>query len=267
MKSTLVFDIETVPDVVGLRNIHGWSTDISDNEIVERAIALRRKSVENDFLPPYLQRIVVVGCAFRSENKLTIKALGNLNDPESVLIDTFFKTIGHYLPILVSWNGSNFDLPVLHYRSLIHNIQAPGYWNLGEKNRDFRFNNYIGRYHMRHIDLMDVLAKYNRSAYAPLNELSRLCGFPGKIGRMSGDKVWEVLKKGDIKSVRAYCETDVVNTWLLYCRFCFLRGELDKSSYNLELELVQSTLEAQSGNHWKEYLEEWSRKSALTGKN
>lgn len=27
--------------------------------------------------------------------------------------------------------------------------------------RDFKWSNYIGRYHMRHLDLMDFLAKYN----------------------------------------------------------------------------------------------------------
>ena len=48
--------------------------------------------------------------------------------------------------------------PVLHYRGLRHGVVANKYWDLGEDDREFKWNNYIGRYHMRHLDLMDVLA-------------------------------------------------------------------------------------------------------------
>jgi predicted PolB exonuclease-like 3'-5' exonuclease len=51
----------------------------------------------------------------------------------------------------VSWNGGGFDLPVLHYRGLIHGVAAPRYWDMGEgdyrDSRDFKWNNYISRYH------------------------------------------------------------------------------------------------------------------------
>lgn len=88
--------------------------------------------------------------------------------------------IEKYTPPLVSWNGGGFDLPVLHYRALVNGIAAPRYWNLGQDDRGFKFNNYISRYHMRHIDLMDVLAMYQARANAPLDALAKLCGFPGK---------------------------------------------------------------------------------------
>ncbi len=127
---------------------------------------------------------------------------------------------------------------MLHYRSLIHGVAAPRYWDMGEDDRDFKFNNYIGRYHTRHIDLMDVLAKYNGRANAPLDQLAKLCGFPGKLG-MDGSKVWEAWNQGQADEVRAYCETDVVNTWLVYCRWRFLRGELDAASYQDEIDLVR----------------------------
>ena len=43
---------------------------------------------------------------------------------------------------------------------LIHGIQSPRYWDQGEDDRDFKWNNYISRYHSRHLDLMDLLAMY-----------------------------------------------------------------------------------------------------------
>jgi predicted PolB exonuclease-like 3'-5' exonuclease len=76
----------------------------------------------------------------------------------------------------VSWNGGGFDLPVLHYRGLIHACAAPRYWDMGEGDcrdaRDFKWNNYISRYHTRHLDLMDLLALYQGRGAAPLDELA-----------------------------------------------------------------------------------------------
>ena len=126
----------------------------------------------------------------------------------------------------MSWNGGGFDLPVLHYRALKHGIQAPRYWEKGESDRDFKWNNYLARFHWRHVDLMDVLANFNNRAFAKLDEIAVMLGFPGKLG-MSGAKVWDTYLEGGIKEIRDYCETDVLNTWLVYLRFEYMRGNLD----------------------------------------
>ncbi len=154
-------------------------------------------------------------------------SLGNPDDSEKVLIQAFFDLIEKYTPQLVSWNGSGFDLPVLHYRALINQVHAPRYWEMGESqdsdSREFKWNNYISRYHMRHLDLMDLLVKFNGRANAPLDALAKLCGFPSKMG-MDGSQVWPAFQAGQIADIRRYFETDVVNTYLMYCRYQLLRG-------------------------------------------
>ncbi|MCV4861002.1 3'-5' exonuclease, partial [Escherichia coli] len=84
--------------------------------------------------------------------------------------------------------------------------------------REFKWNNYISRYHMRHLDLMDLLAMYQPRANAPLDAMAKLCGFPGKLG-MDGSAVYGAYRAGQLEEIRRYCETDVMNTYLLYCRF------------------------------------------------
>jgi predicted PolB exonuclease-like 3'-5' exonuclease len=79
------------------------------------------------------------------------------------VIQSFFQAIERHSPQLVSWNGGGFDLPVLNYRGLKHGVVADKYWDLGDggdDDREFKWNNYISRYHMRHLDLMDLLAMY-----------------------------------------------------------------------------------------------------------
>jgi predicted PolB exonuclease-like 3'-5' exonuclease len=257
MTPTLVFDLETIPDIDGLRRLHHWGAEVSDAEVAERAFAARKELTGITFLPHHLQRVAVVGCVFRDDKGFRVRCLGQAEDTEPVLLSSFFKTIERYTPKLISWNGSGFDLPVLHYRTLIHGIAAPRYWDMGEDDKDFRYNNYLSRYHTRHLDLMDVLAKYNGRGNAPLDDLAKLCGFPGKLG-MDGSQVWDAWSNGRANEVRAYCETDVVNTWLVYCRFRLIRGELDQIAYQAEVDLVRSTLQASAEPHWAEYLAAWS---------
>jgi predicted PolB exonuclease-like 3'-5' exonuclease len=106
---------------------------------------------------------------------------------------------------------------------------------------------------------MDVLARYTPRANAPLDELARLCGFPGKLG-MDGAQVWPAWRDGRIGEIRAYCETDVVNTYLLFCRFQLMRGVWSPERYQDEVELVRSSLRAQAEaglEHWAEFLSVW----------
>ena len=118
----------------------------------------RRQATGNDFLPPHLQRVVAVSCVLRSNDGIRVWSLGSPQDAEALVIQRFFDGIEKYKPQLVSWNGSGFDLPVLHYRALIHGIPGCCYWDQGENDREFKFNNYLSRFHARHTDLMDVVA-------------------------------------------------------------------------------------------------------------
>jgi 3'-5' exonuclease len=260
--AVLTFDIETVPDVEGLRRLHGVPAGLSDREVAEMAFQRRRQATGgSDFLPLHLQRVVAIACALRDRHTFTVWSLGEPTDPEAGLIQRFFDGVEKYTPQLVSWNGGGFDLPVLHYRALVHGVQARRYWDLGEDDRDFRYNNYISRYHARHLDLMDVLSLYQTRAAAPLNEVAQLLGHPGKLG-MSGSHVWDAWQRGEIQAIRSYCETDAINTFLVFLRFQLLRGVLSRDEYAAELELVRVTLQRTGGSHWAEFLAAWDAKSA-----
>jgi predicted PolB exonuclease-like 3'-5' exonuclease len=253
---TLAFDIETVPDIAGLKRLHGLDDSLSDRDVAEFAFSRRRASSGGDFLPLHLHRVVAIACALRDGESFRVWSLGSAQDGEAELVRRFYDGVDKYSPQLVSWNGGGFDMPVLHYRGLVHGLCAARYWDMGEDDRDFRFNNYINRYHTRHLDLMDLLALYQPRAYAPLDEMAKLCGFPGKLG-MDGSEVWNAWLQGGIGRIRAYCETDAANTYLMFLRVQCLRGALDKDRYNKECQLVRWTLERAGEPHWREFLDAW----------
>lgn len=257
-ENVLVFDIETVADSENYKKIN--KLDCSDEEAVQLMQAERLAETGSTFLRPQQQKIVAISVALWTPQWFKVWSLGEPDSTEPDLIERFFQGIDRFLPTLVSWNGSNFDLPVLHYRALLHGVQAKAYFETGDNRdpryKDFRYNNYLGRYHWRHTDLMDVLANFNPKNYVGMDELAKLCGFPGKID-MDGSGVQERFNNGDLVSIRNYCETDVLNTYLLYLRFALMRGQVDKMGYEVLINQVKEHLKHQSASHWQEFLTQW----------
>ena len=256
----LVFDIESIPDVAGLRTLRQMDASVDDAAVYEAEIADRAARGKGDFMPLYLQRVLVISCVFRNADGLRVHSLVDREaggaSQEGRVIQQFFNMIERHAPQLVSWNGGGFDLPVLHYRGLRHGVVASKYWDMGEEDREYRYNNYISRYHLRHLDLMDLLALYQGRANAPLDAMARLCGFPGKLG-MDGSQVFDAYRQGRSDEIRRYCETDVMNTYLLYCRFQQMRGGFSEAEYEREIALVRETLGGIDEAHWREYLAAW----------
>ncbi|MDX1499884.1 MAG: 3'-5' exonuclease [Woeseiaceae bacterium] len=250
------FDIETVPDVEFGRRYFDLG-DLPDEEVATAMAFKRLQATGSDFLPLHQHRVVAISVALRSGDTFRVWSLGEEDSDEAELVSRFFDGIERYAPDLVSWNGGGFDLPVLHYRALRHGIAAPRYWETGDSDRDFRWNNYLNRYHSRHTDLMDVLSGYQARATASLDQAAVLLGFPGKLG-MSGADVWDRYRDGAIAEIRDHCEIDVLNTWLVYLRFEQLRGRLDADGLEREFDLVRSTLEGMGKPHLDEFLAAWA---------
>jgi 3'-5' exonuclease len=251
----LVFDIETIPDVELGRRIFGLQ-DLSDAAVAKAMFARCRQESGRDFLPLEQHRVVAIACALRSREDLRVWSLGEPVSDERELIERFFDGIDKYSPDLVSWNGSGFDLPVLHYRALAKGVQAARYWETGSADTAFRFNNYLSRYHWRHLDLMDVLSAFQPRARASLTDMAALLGLPGKLG-FSGAQVWEQYLAGNAVGVRRYCETDVLNTYLIYLRFELMRGQLTRERHAVELERVKALLRASVEPHCVQFLRAW----------
>lgn len=251
-----VFDIETVPDVDAGRRIYDLD-GLADREVAEIMFHKQRAATGGEFLRHHLHRVVAISVVLRSADRLKVWSLGNAQSPESELIQRFFDGLDRYSPTLVSWNGSGFDLPVLHYRSLLHGIVASRYWETGGDDSSFRWNNYLNRFHDRHTDLMDVLSGYQPRASISLDDAALLLGLPGKLG-MHGAQVWDTFLAGDVEAIRAYCETDVLNTYLVYLRFELVRGRIDRDAYGRECELLRTALEEDGRPHVTEFLSAWS---------
>src|SRR5579872_3951464 len=101
--NTLVFDIETVPDVALGRRLHGLS-GLPDEQVAKAMFGLRRQASGGEFLAHEQQRVVAISCALRSGDGFSVWSLGEAASPEAELIERFFEGIERFSPCLVSWN-------------------------------------------------------------------------------------------------------------------------------------------------------------------
>ena len=238
------FDVETVADVEAGRRLYGLE-GLDDPDAAKAMRQLRMQESGRDFLRLFLHRVVAVSGVLRrrswsgGDDRIEILSLGAPESGERKLVESFFHLVETRAPTLVTWNGSGFDLPVLVYRALHHGVSAGRYFET--RDPDYRFNNYLNRYHERHTDLMDVFASHQIRAAAPLHDLARFLGLPGK-GELRGEAVEGRYFAGEIGAIRDYCEVDALLTWLVFLRFDRLRGRLDDAGLAHELALVREAV-------------------------
>ena len=93
MTPLLVFDIETVPDIAGLRVLHGLGDALPDADVAAMAFQQRRQASGNDFLQLHLHRVLVISCALRDRDHFKVWSLGANNESEGEVIQRFFDGI------------------------------------------------------------------------------------------------------------------------------------------------------------------------------
>ncbi len=258
--NVLVFDIETIPDVESGRKIYdlGDADNLGDDDVARVMFNKRREQTgESEFLRHHLHKICAISVLLRQGSSVKVWSVGETDSDEAEIIKRFYDGIDKYTPTLVSWNGGGFDLPVLNYRALKHGVVASRYWETGDDDQSFKWNNYISRFHSRHTDLMDVLSGYQPRANAPLDQIAVMLGYPGKMG-MSGANVWPEFQAGNLEAIRNYCETDVLNTYLVYLRFELIRGNLTEEAWYKEQELLRESLQTENKAHLNEFLHAWA---------
>lgn len=254
----LVFDIETIPDLELGKKIYSLDSN-DDSAILEAMKKIQIGKTGNDFFPLFMHKIVTISLVLKTNNTLKIWSLGSETSAEPELLQRFFDGIEQYSPVLVSWNGTNFDLPVIQYRALKHGIIGSRYWETGKHDQSFKWNNYLNRYHERHTDIMDQLSGFSSRAITSLENTSLMLDLPGKMG-IDGSKVHTMYQEGQIQQIREYCEIDVLNTYLVFLKFELIRNNITTQQYDNYITEVKNLLQKSSQQHFLQYCKLWEQK-------
>ncbi|WOE31244.1 MULTISPECIES: 3'-5' exonuclease [unclassified Acinetobacter] len=256
----LIFDIETITDLKSGAHLYGL--DLSKSDLEQAMLKLRRQESGSDFQRLPLHEIVCISGLWIDEfGVMKLFSFTQEQDSEADILRKFLSIFDKRHPVLVSWNGSQFDLPVILFRAMYHGLSAASLFDQGEIDHQKRYNNYQNRYHHRHVDLMDVMAMFQGRHFQKLDDIAHLLGFPGKRGE-AGYHVPEYIATQQWLKLSAYCEGDVLNTWLIYIRWLLLKGQLSLEQHHL---WVQSTIHylATQSQH-TEFLRVWQHTSQHT---
>ena len=117
----LVFDIETIPDLQGMR-----ATGLAQGDTDELAFAAwqasRAEQGKADFAPLHLQRVLVISCVFRNAEGLRIHSFVDREQDgqsqEGRIIQTFFSTVEKHLPHIGQMLRSDLE-DVIHASDLL----------------------------------------------------------------------------------------------------------------------------------------------------
>lgn len=109
---------------------------------------------------------------------------------------------------IVSFNGIQFDLPVLQFRAICQDVPvAPGMYDQLTR----RYSN------MFHFDLMQILSGWNRDRWHKLEYYLQLFGL-GTKGGITGADVYPMYLEGRYDEILNYCQNDVLTLCKLFAR-------------------------------------------------
>ena len=245
----LVLDIETVPDLDAGRHLLGLPDSSTDADVRSAMIEhCRRKDQTDDevFFKPALQKLEALAFveASRDEHRAPwtthrIISASAARHGERRIIERLSAALEtEPLPVIVGWNTSEFDLPVLRYRAMALSLsvrplmfrypeEAPKWrWAEHPKPRD-----YWKRYGDDHIDLMDLLSGYGASTRTKLGEVAAVLGLPGKMDGMDRSKVEAAAAAGHHDEIRRYYEVDTVVLYSVWLRYQLAAGDLTPGSH------------------------------------
>ena len=214
----LILDIETIPD----RELY--------------TPADPAPGAERPFPPLYACRPVVIGVIWLDAN-LACRRIGILGEDktEAAMMTDFADFIARVKPLLVTWNGRSFDLPVLALRALRHGVDFTWYYRGGGFR--YRFSEE------GHLDLGDVLADFGAARMTSLDGAARLIGLPGKLG-VDGSQVEGLFLAGQMDALRRYCLSDVAQTAFVLLRYKLVARDIDLATYQRAAEELLRALEA-----------------------
>ena len=229
LQRAVIFDLETVPDLSAGRELLQALPEFPDDQIrrmLGERYARPTEDPSNTFIKVPLQRIVCIGAIYVERTnggpwtvvRSGVVHIGSRSERE--LVERFVDSLAEVpSPQLVGFNSSSFDLPVLRYRAFALAIPAQAIH--GGNGKDYWY-----RYGWDHIDICDVICGFGASARPSLAELAALCGIPAKSGGIDGSQVESIVAARKLEELAAYCDKDVVITYLIFLRFSLVTGAL-----------------------------------------
>lgn len=233
-----IFDVETIPDFEFIRRVLN-NYDADEDELLE--IASEELTRNNSgFLPPMYHRMVSWVGLWIENNGAPRQKVAWHGENEKEGLEKLFIALNTYKDFgLIHHNGKGFDIPLITYRAMKHELQMP-----------LRMNDYEIRYrYSKHnIDLMDEFSNYGASSFPKLKHLGYLIDVPFKQTG-EGNEVLAMYRESKLEEIEHYCYEDVMATYVVWLHQKYTVGDIPQDSFqNLKERAMKKLGEIQERN-------------------
>ncbi len=221
-----IFDIETRIDKALVKSVRAPGEDISERQAYERLRAERVAETRSDFLPVsfHVPVSIAVGIVNSDVVLANVESLCADDYSEEGIVRDFWERVERFNGTLVSFNGRNFDLPVLELQAFKYGCRAPRYFNQ-------RFGHRYRYSEEGHYDLYEFINNYGvHRLHGGFDLLCKLIGLRGK-GDIDGSRVQEFWEAGRLAEIHDYCRQDVIQTYFVLLRVELMRGRIGQDRY------------------------------------
>ena len=238
-----VFAISSVPDTQAARHLFGLH-DLDEESVSKVLFHHRKQQTGSSEVLRWDQCAIASLTLIRhagSDVQLNSISLASANERD--MLDAFYQAARH-VSHMISWDGSRYGLPLIHFRSLKHAVSYPEYWRAVRKPREI------------HVDLREWLSPSSDDMPA-LDETARRLGLPGLL-ETTEDTVIEAWLEGRHESARALSELSALNTYLLALRMFSVTGEITPQDQAQVQDQLREQLGRGECQHQVEFLGAWS---------
>jgi predicted PolB exonuclease-like 3'-5' exonuclease len=219
-----VLDVETRIDKGLVRAIYFPHAELSEEEVYTQVRRRLQEEQGNDFFPLSFHVPISIAVGQVNDERLltSVETVHADNYSEEALVRAFWQRLERFQGTLVTFNGRNFDLPVLELQALKYGCQATRYFSGKSRNRYAEEGHY---------DLYDFVTNYGvHRLRGGFNLLAKLMGLPGKT-EVDGSMVQQMWQDGRLDDIHRYCRHDVIQTYFLFLRIELVRGRLSSEQY------------------------------------
>lgn len=255
----LIFDIETVADGALVSKIRYPLESLEPQAATTRYRAELMEQFGKDILPftfmlPACLVVAKVGPDFRL---IDLVALDEPQYRPYQIVKMFWQGWKRYSkPVLVTFNGRGYDVPVLELAAYRYGLSLPEWFNVGAHSYEQSRN----RYNIAsHLDLNDLLSNFGAVRMnGGLNLLANLIGKPGKSG-IDGSQVQDYFDTGRIQEIVDYCRCDVLDTYFVFLRSRVLLGRLTLEEEQKIVDETKQWIEQRADQQpgLQNYLDHW----------
>lgn len=238
-----VFALSTVPDTTTTRRLFGLH-DLDDKSVAKVLFHRRKQQTGSSEVLRWDQRaIAAVTLIQHAVDNVSIESLNLAEHTEQEMLQAFYHAMlhpGH----MVSWDGEQNGLPLIHFRTLMHGVAYPAYWQALRERSDL------------HLDICAWLSP-TPGDRPGLDDTARKLGLPGMLGHEE-DGMVDAWLQGRHDDVQAFSDIAALNVYLLALRLFATTGEVARHDQIRVTDALRERLAASESRYLRDFLVAWS---------